>query len=303
MPGPTEEPISIASPAGPLHGMLYRPAGEPAAGVVLCNPVFEEHKATLRPLVDLARELNRNGVAALRFDYRGCGDSPGEFDAFSLSDWIEDIAAAKQAVLEAAPGVPVGIQGVRIGASLALMAALADPDCAFAVLWEPVISGRTYVEQELRKKLMKEMMTFGERRSTREGLLAELEAGRGIDFDGYPFAPRLYRELTALDLLTGKGASPLPVHLVQVSAATKLASPLERLREKLERDGATVETAAVRAPPFWNLVGIVDCPEIIEQTRDWVEGCLRGTSMCSTNPDAPRPCGPTGSAEVRPVPS
>jgi len=256
--------------------MLYRPDGEPAAGVVLCNPVFEEHKATLRPLVDLARELSHNGIAALRFDYRGCGDSPGEFEAFSLSDWLDDIAAAKQTLQEAVPGVPVGIHGVRIGASLALKAALADSEWAFAVLWEPVVSGRTYVEQELRKKLMKEMMTFGERRSTREGLLAELEAGRVIDFDGYPFSPRLYRELTALDLLNEEATAPVPTYLVQVSASTKLAAPMQRLQEGLERDGTTVEASVVRAPPFWNLVGIVDCPEIIAQTRNWVGSCLRG---------------------------
>jgi len=276
VPVPSEEHLSVASAAGPLHATLYRPGGETAACVVLCNPVFEEHKAAMRLLVDMARELSRNGVAAVRFDYRGCGDSPGEFEAFSLSDWIADIGAAAQAARDAVPGVPVGLLGVRIGASLSLRVALGDTDCGFSILWEPVISGRAYVEQELRKKLMKEMMTFGERRSTREGLLAELEAGRIIDFDGYPFAPRLYRELAALDMLEQEGPAAPPVCLVQVSAATRLTVPMQRLRDRLESGGAAVETTVVQAPPFWNLVGIVDCPEIIELTRDWINGRVRG---------------------------
>ncbi len=49
---------------------------------------------------------------------------------------------------------------------------------------------------------------------------------------------------------------------------------MQQLREGLAPGGTTVEAAVVRAPPFWNLVGIVDCPEIIEQTRDWVRSRL-----------------------------
>lgn len=258
--------------------MLYRPGGEAAGCVVLCNPVFEEHKSTLRPFVDMARELCRNGVAALRFDYRGCGDSPGEFEDFSLSDWSQDIGAATGAVRHAMPGTPVGLLGVRVGASLALKAAVGTPGYAFAVLWEPIVSGRTYVEQELRKKLVKEMMTFGERRSTRESLLAELGGGGTIDFDGYPFSSRLYSELADLDLLAGDGPAGLPAYLVQVSATARLTRPMQDLRDRLGGEGASVEATAVRAPPFWNLVGIVDCLEVIGRTRDWVNGCLRGPS-------------------------
>ena len=33
------------------------------------------------------------GRAFLRFDYRGCGESPGAFETFTLADWYDDVLA------------------------------------------------------------------------------------------------------------------------------------------------------------------------------------------------------------------
>ena len=63
------------------------------------------------------------GRAMIRFDYGGCGASPGDFEAQSLEDWRNDAIA----MIEAAAG-PVLLVGSSMGGWLTLLAALARPE-------------------------------------------------------------------------------------------------------------------------------------------------------------------------------
>ena len=63
------------------------------------------------------------GRAFLRFDYGGCGISPGDFEAQSLADWRDDLLAMIDLV-----GTPVVLVGSSMGGWLMLLAALARPD-------------------------------------------------------------------------------------------------------------------------------------------------------------------------------
>ena len=63
------------------------------------------------------------GRAMLRFDYGGCGASPGEFEAQSLEDLRDDVIAA----IDSVEG-PVLLVGSSMGGWLMLLAALARPE-------------------------------------------------------------------------------------------------------------------------------------------------------------------------------
>ncbi|MGJ3647511.1 alpha/beta hydrolase family protein [Sphingomonas sp. GlSt437] len=63
------------------------------------------------------------GQAFLRFDYRGCGASPGRFEDQTLADWRDDAIA----MIDAVDG-PVVLVGSSMGGWLMLLAALARPD-------------------------------------------------------------------------------------------------------------------------------------------------------------------------------
>jgi hypothetical protein len=163
--------------------------------------------------------------------------------------------------------------GLRLGATLALKA-MSDPGRApfeFAVLWEPVVNGREYLETELRKKLMKEMMTFGKSRCTREALMADLAAGRGIDFDGYLISPALHRDLCALNLLQVPGAVPRQCLIVGIGPSARVPQLLVRLDETLRAAHAQTEVRMAREQPLWSLVGLVSCPALIRDTQEWVK--------------------------------
>jgi pimeloyl-ACP methyl ester carboxylesterase len=62
------------------------------------------------------------GRAMLRFDYGGCGSSPGDFEAQSLADWRDDALAA----IDSVDG-PVVLVGSSMGGWVMLLAALARP--------------------------------------------------------------------------------------------------------------------------------------------------------------------------------
>lgn len=63
------------------------------------------------------------GRAFIRFDYRGCGESAGAFEAFTLDDWRDDVLA----IVDAVDG-PMILVGSSMGGWIMLLAALARPD-------------------------------------------------------------------------------------------------------------------------------------------------------------------------------
>ncbi|KQM96642.1 alpha/beta hydrolase [Sphingomonas sp. Leaf25] len=64
------------------------------------------------------------GRAFLRFDYAGCGDSPGEFEDQTLAGWRDDALAMIDEVIAG----PVVLVGSSMGGWIALLAARARPE-------------------------------------------------------------------------------------------------------------------------------------------------------------------------------
>ena len=65
----------------------------------------------------------RTGRAFVRFDYRGCGESAGAFEDFTLEDWRDDALA----VIDSVAG-PVVLVGSSMGGWIMLLAALSRPE-------------------------------------------------------------------------------------------------------------------------------------------------------------------------------
>ncbi len=117
-----ESVLSFACEGQPLVGILAEPAsGTPAdVGVVIIVGGPQYRAGSHRQFTLLARHLAANGFAALRFDYRSMGDSPGEARDFLGVD--ADIAAAIDALLAARPTLRrVVLWGLCDAASAALL--------------------------------------------------------------------------------------------------------------------------------------------------------------------------------------
>jgi len=270
-----EEPIQITSGDGWLNACRYRPARPVTAACVICDPLFEERKSAQRPLVELARRLRGAGVGAIRFDYRGCGDSSGDLETTTAHDWLADLDAAVGQTRESFNAAPLTLVGVRLGGTLLLKWAARHPEAALAILWEPVVSPGDYLRHELRRKLMKEMLTFGGSRSSRDALIDELERGGEVDFDGYGVTAALYRSLLEIELRPDDRPRLGDALLIHLSPVERVDDTMAGLGRRLEAAGNAVTLRALRHQPFWNQIGSVDCTALLDETMAWVGARLQ----------------------------
>ena len=90
--------LTIATPRGtPLSGVLVEPRDGPVLGqacIAHCFACSKDFPATVR----LARALAEEGIATLRFDFMGLGDSGGEFRDSTLQTYCEDLGSALEAL-------------------------------------------------------------------------------------------------------------------------------------------------------------------------------------------------------------
>ena len=130
-------------------GWLHQPKDlRAAACVVLCNPFGYEALSAYRSARELADALAASGVAALRFDYPGTGDSSGnEDDPLRWRAWLDSIKAAVTLLREESGASRVTLCGLRLGATLAALAAQELGGVDDLVLLMPVISGKAYIRE------------------------------------------------------------------------------------------------------------------------------------------------------------
>ena len=116
----TERALNFSCQGQHLVGVVSLPAAPRRVGMLIVVGGPQYRAGSHRQFVQLARRVAAEGHAVLRFDCRGMGDSGGEQRSFE--DISPDIAAAVQALLQAAPAVQqVVLWGLCDGASAALL--------------------------------------------------------------------------------------------------------------------------------------------------------------------------------------
>lgn len=126
-----------------IFSVLHRPEVELAPLLVIVHGFSSNKIGTNRAWVSLAEACTKKGFAALRFDLRGCGDSEGEFQDFTLQDMVSDIVTVLEAVRNY-PGIDkdrISIFGSSLGGALAVLAAKELHFVKALVLWAAVASG------------------------------------------------------------------------------------------------------------------------------------------------------------------
>ena len=236
------EPIFFPSGELQLFG-IWRAAPAAKRVWIVCPPFAEEEKSAHRTLTELALHLQARGEASLLFCYRGTGDSEGDFGAATLSDWRADIAAAVTAATARAPGAPIGLLGVRLGASLAYM----ERERA-QKLWliEPILSGRSMLSQLNTRQKMRVQMAGGG---------AALPAG---DLDGWPLGEAMRENLNALDLRDATHFDG-DAQVWGVGPRDAVVPPLQNFADQI---GA--QTRAIVMPAFWNLLDYTPPTPLLE---------------------------------------
>jgi uncharacterized protein len=121
-----EEPVRFASGKIELEGRISIPADATCAAVV-CHP-HPQYGGDMDNSVVTAttRALAEHGVAALRFNFRGVGDSGGSYGGGTGE--VADARAAIAWLRERLGHVRIALGGYSFGAMMALLAGHDDPD-------------------------------------------------------------------------------------------------------------------------------------------------------------------------------
>ena len=91
---PTQSKVIFAGPAGQLEGILHLPGTVPRAIAVVAHPLPTMGGTMENKVVStLARTFVELGFAALRFNFRGVGESAGSYDQGN-GETLDAIAAA-----------------------------------------------------------------------------------------------------------------------------------------------------------------------------------------------------------------
>lgn len=105
-----------------------------------------------RSFAVLTDYLVKHGIATLRFDDRGVGESTGNYDSSGIFNFAEDVKAAVSWLRKRndADTAAIGLLGYSEGGTVAQIVAAGDPKIAFMInMATPGLDGREYYNRKL----------------------------------------------------------------------------------------------------------------------------------------------------------
>ena len=283
-----------------LHGrhepfaVIFHPAAEPHTdiGVVMCPPFGWEEMSSYRPRRVWAQALSKQGIATLRIDLPGTGDSGGyPTDEDRLEAWTDSIGEAATWLRHETGCRRVVAICIGVGGLLAYRAAAQGAPIDDLVLWGTPARGRAFIRETSAFARMEAAQWVN---SDEEHVQDELPAD-WLSAGGYVLTAQTRAALESLDV----SDIPLP------SAAGRHALLLERdgisvdprLHEALERQGMSVQTMSGEGfgkmmvePQFARTPA-----GVIERVGEWITGLDVAAVPVTPLSDAP----PRASAEAQ----
>jgi amino acid adenylation domain-containing protein len=201
-----------------LYGVLHGSGSGALDAALICGPVGQEQMRTRFVLSRLAKQLARDGVPTLTFDYFGCGDSLGDSVDASVGRWQADIAQAHAELQRRTNGARVLAIGVRLGALLLCQVA---PQLKIdkLLLWDPVHDGAAHGAElvAMQRAYLRSVahLGFWRRRRARS---------RATELLGTTYSDAAFRELKALSLAPALAKQHLSMLSLRTAQATGRAA-------------------------------------------------------------------------------
>lgn len=132
-----------------LLGCFHKPSEDTKrkCAVLLCYPTGHEYERCHRAFRQLATQLALSGFPAMRFDYFGSGDSAGDYNDATIDQWQSDIKCALEICKKQSGCEQVAIIGLRLGATLAMLALEGYLNPGPLILWNPITDGAHLIDE------------------------------------------------------------------------------------------------------------------------------------------------------------
>lgn len=138
------ESVVLTNEGQKIFGILHLPLDvvNPPC-VLICHGLGGHKTGRYRVYVELAEALIRANIAVFRFDFRGSGDSEGDFSEMTLTGEVGDALAALR-YLQREPRVDnnrIAVFGRSLGGAVAVLSSAAFGDVKCLALWAPIFNG------------------------------------------------------------------------------------------------------------------------------------------------------------------
>jgi len=127
--------MSTYSEGKKIYGVIHFPKKVPAPLVIASHGLFSSKES--EKFIMLGELFSENGIALLRYDHRGCGESEGDIRETTPTSRLKDLEAVFSFAI-AHPlikGDRIGLLGSSMGGFISIFKASSDPRVRALVLW------------------------------------------------------------------------------------------------------------------------------------------------------------------------
>jgi dipeptidyl aminopeptidase/acylaminoacyl peptidase len=128
------EKVAFSSDGMKISGILHLPEKKNPSCVIASHGLLSSKDS--EKYIALGERISEEGMAMLRFDFRGIGESEGQEEDNTISKKIADLNAAVDFIRSySGLGNRIGLIGSSLGGFLSLMRASMDKEIKAVVIW------------------------------------------------------------------------------------------------------------------------------------------------------------------------
>lgn len=157
--------IRTISEGKKIYGILHLPKNPSPPCVIASHGLFSSKDS--EKFVEIGESFSAQGIAVIRYDHQGCGESEGDLSATTASSRIKDLEAIFDlAVHHPLLGDPIGLLGSSMGGFISIFMGAVDLRVKALALWAtPARIGGRRDEQDtddppLREEFYRDLEAF-----------------------------------------------------------------------------------------------------------------------------------------------